>query len=46
MMRDMPPLPAPFALRRTTRRVTRLDLGDDWPRAVCHDNAARLFGLL
>ncbi|WP_406210969.1 amidohydrolase [Kitasatospora sp. NBC_01560] len=25
--------------------LERLGLGDDWLRAVCHDNAARLFGL-
>ncbi|GGZ24404.1 hypothetical protein [Streptomyces poonensis] len=23
----------------------RLGLGDEWLRAVCHDNGARLFGL-
>lgn len=23
----------------------RLELGDEWLRAVCHDNGARLFGL-
>jgi predicted TIM-barrel fold metal-dependent hydrolase len=24
--------------------LERLDLGQEWLRAVCHDNAARLFG--
>jgi predicted TIM-barrel fold metal-dependent hydrolase len=25
--------------------LERLDLGEDWLRAMCHDNAAWLFGL-
>jgi hypothetical protein len=40
---DFPNIPYPYADQLAA--LTRLDLGDDWLRAVCHDNAARLFGL-
>jgi len=30
---------------REEDRLERLGLGDDWLRAVCHDNGARLFGV-
>jgi uncharacterized protein len=35
----------PYAYRHALDALARLRLGDDWLRAVCHDNAARLFGL-
>ncbi len=35
----------PYAYAHQLEALTRLDLGDDWLRGVCHDNAARLFGL-
>jgi predicted TIM-barrel fold metal-dependent hydrolase len=35
----------PYAYAHQLGALVRLDLGDDWLRAVCHDNAARLFGL-
>jgi hypothetical protein len=35
----------PYAYAHQLKALTRLGLGDDWLRAVCHDNAARLFGL-
>ncbi|GAA3209122.1 amidohydrolase family protein [Actinocorallia longicatena] len=35
----------PYAYLHTLEALARLDLGDDWLRAVCHGNAARLFGL-
>jgi predicted TIM-barrel fold metal-dependent hydrolase len=35
----------PYAYAQQLAALARLDLGDDWLRAVCHDNAARLFGL-
>ncbi len=35
----------PYAYAQQLSALARLDLGDDWLRAVCHDNAARLFGL-
>jgi uncharacterized protein len=35
----------PYAYAHQLSALVRLDLGDDWLRAVCHDNAARLFGL-
>ncbi|MFL6055279.1 MAG: amidohydrolase family protein [Actinoallomurus sp.] len=38
---DFPNIPHAYAHQLTA--LTRLDLGDDWLRAVCHDNAARLF---
>jgi uncharacterized protein len=40
---DFPNIPYPYAEQLAA--LTRLDLGEDWLRAVCHDNAARLFGL-
>ncbi|MBY8886518.1 amidohydrolase [Streptomyces sp. PTM05] len=40
---DFPNIPYPYAHALET--LTRLDLGDAWLRAVCHDNAARLFGI-
>lgn len=40
---DYPNIPYPYA--HTLRSLARLDLGDDWLRAVCHDNAADLFTL-
>jgi hypothetical protein len=39
---DFPNIPYAYAEQLTA--LTRLELGDDWLRAVCHDNAARLFG--
>lgn len=41
---DFPNIPYAYAEQLTA--LARLDLGDDWLRGVCHDNAARLFGLL
>nr|WP_202512404.1 amidohydrolase family protein [Streptomyces sp. SID3343] len=38
---DFPNIPYGYA--HALDALTRLDLGDDWLRAVCHDNAARLF---
>lgn len=35
----------PYAYAEAVDAVVGLDLGDDWVRAVLHDNAARLFGL-
>jgi uncharacterized protein len=35
----------PYAYAEQLAALVRLDLGDDWLRAVCHDNAARLFGV-
>ncbi|WP_019926640.1 amidohydrolase family protein [Nocardia sp. BMG111209] len=35
----------PYAYGHALYALERLDLGDDWLRAVCHDNAARLFGI-
>lgn len=40
---DFPNIPYVYAEQLTA--LARLDLGDDWLRGVCHDNAARLFGL-
>ncbi|MCD0483290.1 amidohydrolase [Streptacidiphilus sp. ASG 303] len=40
---DFPNIPYPYA--HQLHALARLDLGDDWLRAVCHGNAARLFGL-
>lgn len=40
---DYPNIPYPYA--HQLEALERLGLGDDWLRAVCHDNAARLFGL-
>lgn len=38
---DFPNIPHPYAHQLAA--IARLDLGDDWLRAVCHDNAATLF---
>ena len=35
----------PYAYEHALTALSRLDLGDDWLRAVCHDNAAKLFEL-
>jgi predicted TIM-barrel fold metal-dependent hydrolase len=40
---DFPNIPYPYVHQLDA--LARLDLGDDWLRAVCHDNAARLFRL-
>jgi predicted TIM-barrel fold metal-dependent hydrolase len=40
---DFPNLPYPYA--HQLESLARADLGDDWLRAVCWGNAARLFGL-
>ncbi|MDK9498657.1 amidohydrolase family protein [Streptomyces katrae] len=40
---DFPNIPYPY--EHQLEALERLGLGDDWLRAVCHDNAARLFGL-
>ncbi len=40
---DFPNIPYPYV--HQLQALERLELGDDWLRAVCHDNAARLFGL-
>ncbi|MGW4244219.1 amidohydrolase family protein [Nocardia sp. NPDC004722] len=40
---DFPNIPYPYG--DALLALERLDLGDDWLRAVCHDNAARVFGL-
>ena len=40
---DFPNIPYPYL--HQLHALERLDLGDAWLRAVCHDNAARLFGL-
>ncbi|WP_055489151.1 amidohydrolase family protein [Streptomyces sp. TP-A0356] len=40
---DFPNIPYPYL--HALEALARLDLGDDWLRAVCHDNAARLFAL-
>ena len=39
---DFPNIPYPYA--HQLEALERLDLGDDWLRAVCWDNAVRLFG--
>ncbi|MFE4873508.1 amidohydrolase family protein [Streptomyces sp. NPDC056682] len=41
---DFPNIPYPYV--HQLEALARLGFGDDWLRAVCHDNAARLFGLL
>ncbi|WP_260610052.1 amidohydrolase family protein [Streptomyces sp. WAC06614] len=38
---DFPNIPYPY--EHQLAALERLGLGDDWLRAVCHDNAARLF---
>jgi predicted TIM-barrel fold metal-dependent hydrolase len=40
---DFPNIPYPYG--HQLHALARLGLGDDWLRGVCHDNAARLFGL-
>lgn len=40
---DFPNIPYPY--EHQLEALERLGLGDDWLRAVCHDNAARLFSL-
>ncbi len=40
---DFPTIPYPYA--HQLEGLARLDLGDDWLRAVCWENGARLFGL-
>jgi hypothetical protein len=39
---DFPNIPYPYL--RQLHGLARLDLGQDWLRAVCHDNALRLLG--
>lgn len=39
---DFPNIPYPYA--HQLRVLERLGLGDDWLRAVCHDNGAELLG--
>jgi hypothetical protein len=39
---DFPNIPYPYL--RQLQGLARLDLGPDWLRAVCHDNALRLLG--
>jgi predicted TIM-barrel fold metal-dependent hydrolase len=39
---DFPNIPYPYA--EQLRGLVELDLGDDWLRAVCWGNAARIFG--
>ncbi|MFJ1730407.1 amidohydrolase family protein [Streptomyces sp. NPDC088254] len=40
---DFPNIPYPYL--HQLRALERLGLSEDWLRAVCHDNGARLFGL-
>ena len=40
---DFPNIPYPYV--HQLQALERLGLGDEWLRAVCHDNGARLFGL-
>ncbi|MEV6493848.1 amidohydrolase family protein, partial [Actinoplanes sp. NPDC051633] len=40
---DFPNIPYPYA--HQLEALARIDLGDDWLRAVCWENAAHLFGL-
>jgi predicted TIM-barrel fold metal-dependent hydrolase len=40
---DFPAIPYPYAHQLDA--LARIDLGDDWLRAVCWENAARLFDL-
>ncbi|MFI6865902.1 amidohydrolase family protein [Nocardia sp. NPDC050406] len=40
---DFPNIPYPYG--HALFALERLDLGDDWLRGVCHDNAARLFSI-
>jgi uncharacterized protein len=41
---DFPNIPYSYA--HSLYALDRLDLGDDWLRKVCHDNAARLFEMV
>ena len=40
---DFPNIPYPYAVQ--VQALADLELGDDWLRAVLHDNGARLLGL-
>jgi len=40
---DYPNIPYPYV--HQLQALERLGLGEEWLRAVCHDNAAQLFGL-
>jgi uncharacterized protein len=40
---DFPTIPYPYV--HQLESLARLDLGDDWLRAVCWGNAARIFGI-
>jgi uncharacterized protein len=40
---DFPTIPYPYL--HQLQALAKLDLGEDWLRAVCYRNAARLFGL-
>jgi predicted TIM-barrel fold metal-dependent hydrolase len=40
---DFPNIPYPYL--DALEGLTRFDLGEPWLRAVCHDNAARLFAI-
>ena len=40
---DFPNLPYPYV--HQLHALERLGMGEEWLRAVCHDNGARLFGL-
>ncbi|MFE6663985.1 amidohydrolase family protein [Streptomyces sp. NPDC057697] len=40
---DFPNIPYPYA--HQLHALERLELGDDWLRAVCYENAAALFGV-
>jgi predicted TIM-barrel fold metal-dependent hydrolase len=40
---DFPNIPHPYA--HQLQALERLGLGEDWLRAVCHDNGARLLGV-
>jgi predicted TIM-barrel fold metal-dependent hydrolase len=40
---DFPNIPHPYS--HALEALARLELGDDWLRAVCYDNAERLFSL-
>ena len=40
---DFPNIPHPYAHQLSA--LVRLGLGDEWLRAVCYDNGARLLGL-
>ena len=41
---DFPTIPYPYA--HQLEGLERLGLGDDWLRAVCWENGARLFGAI